>query len=365
MNQRIESIVSKCFSCQISTNTHHTEPAKMTNLPEKPWEIVEADFCGPFPNHEYALVVTDQYSRYPDVEFVRSTSIKPVRKKLKKIFATHGIPKKVQTDNGPPFNSKDFKEFAVETGFQHKTVTPRHPKAQGQVEGFNKLVNKTATIANQEGIDVHEATYDMLQAYRSTPHPAMKETPYELMMNRQVRTKIEHFPTASSPKDKEVRSNDTRYKQQVKQYHDKRHKAKQHKLEVGNAVIVKREKKRKAETPFEPHIYIITGIKGSTIYARRLNDGKTTCRDASRFKRLKTATVNHEDDDETPGDTTPQQIQIPHSCSAQSINKEKTHHTGEVVDQQENVQTTTETQPRRSTRTRTSVFDRHFKDFTR
>ena len=35
---------------------------------------------------------------------------------------------------GPPFNSEDFKEFAVEKGLQHKKVTPRHPKAQGQVE---------------------------------------------------------------------------------------------------------------------------------------------------------------------------------------------------------------------------------------
>ena len=146
----------------------------MTVLPKRPWETVEIDFCGPFPNHEYALVVTDQYSRYPEVEFVQSTSLQPTRRKLKKIFETYGVPKKVQTDNGPPFNSKEFKEFAAETGFQHKTITPRHPKAQGQVEGFNKLVNKSAVIANQESIDVKEATYDILQAYRSTPHPATK-----------------------------------------------------------------------------------------------------------------------------------------------------------------------------------------------
>ena len=131
-------------------------------------------FLRTFPNHEYALVVTDQYSRYPEVEFVQSTSLQPTRRKLKKIFETYGVPKKVQTDNGPPFNSKEFKEFAAETGFQHKTITPRHPKAQGQVEGFNKLVNKSAVIANQESIDVKEATYDILQAYRSTPHPATK-----------------------------------------------------------------------------------------------------------------------------------------------------------------------------------------------
>lgn len=102
---------------------------------------------------------------------------------MKKILATHRIPKTVQSDNGAPFNSGDFKKFAVEMGFQHKKVTPRHPKAQGQVEGFNKLVNKTAAIACAEGIDLHEATYDKPQVYRETPHPATGATPYELLMN--------------------------------------------------------------------------------------------------------------------------------------------------------------------------------------
>ena len=99
------------------------------------------------------------------------------------MFATHGVPQTVQTDNGPPFNSKEFQTLASEMGFSHK-ITPKHPKAQGQVKGFNKLVNKIATIGKKEEIDVREATYDMLQAYRDTPHPATKETPYELMMNR-------------------------------------------------------------------------------------------------------------------------------------------------------------------------------------
>jgi transposase InsO family protein len=101
----------------------------MTELPERPWDIVEMDFCGPFPNGEYALVMTDQYSRCPEVEFVRSTSNRPVQKKLKKIFSTYGVPKRVQTDNGPPFNSSEFQRFADVTGFQHKKITPRHPKA--------------------------------------------------------------------------------------------------------------------------------------------------------------------------------------------------------------------------------------------
>ena len=84
MNNRIETVVSTCFDCQIATNTQHTEPATMTKLPERPWETLEIDFCGPLPSKEYALVITDQYPRYPEVEFVYSTAIKPVRQKMKK-----------------------------------------------------------------------------------------------------------------------------------------------------------------------------------------------------------------------------------------------------------------------------------------
>ena len=34
MNHRIDIVVSTCFDCQIATITQHTEPAKMTKLPE-------------------------------------------------------------------------------------------------------------------------------------------------------------------------------------------------------------------------------------------------------------------------------------------------------------------------------------------
>ena len=90
-------------------------------------------------------------------------------------------------------------------GFKHKKVTPRHPKAQEQVEGFNKLINKTAAIAREERIDFHEATYDMLQAYRETLHPATGTAPYELLMNRKIRTNLDHYPTEKGNNDEEVR----------------------------------------------------------------------------------------------------------------------------------------------------------------
>lgn len=111
------------------------------------------------------------------------------------MFAHHGIPRRVYSDNGPPFNSKEFSDFAEEGGFKHHRVTPLHPRANGQVERFMQLLNKTEQIAHlqgQTGLDRNIAVEDMLMAYRDTPHPATGITPYQAMANRPIRTKLDH-----------------------------------------------------------------------------------------------------------------------------------------------------------------------------
>jgi hypothetical protein len=51
-------------------------------------------------------VVIDTYSKFPEVEIVNSTEAKTCIPKLDTILARYGIPSKIKTDNGPPFNGK-------------------------------------------------------------------------------------------------------------------------------------------------------------------------------------------------------------------------------------------------------------------
>ena len=141
----------------------------------------------------------------------------------------------------------------------------------------------------------------MLQAYRSSPHPATKKTPYELLINREVTTKLDHFPAITHIKDQEVRINDRSYKEKCKEYQDKRQNTKKHTLKIGIAVVARKENKRKAQTPYEPYIYIITHIKGSQIDAKRIKDERTICRDASiKFKPLRHIKVQQDKPDIPP-----------------------------------------------------------------
>ena len=61
------------------------------------------------------------------------TSEKTIEK-LGIIFATHGLPQKIVTDNGPSFTSKEFEDFMQRNGIKHVKSAPYHPSMNGLAE---------------------------------------------------------------------------------------------------------------------------------------------------------------------------------------------------------------------------------------
>lgn len=118
------------------------EPLKMSPLPNGPWERLSADFCGPLSSGDYLFVIIDEYSRYPVVEILRSVSANATIPVLDNVTSMFGIPKVVKTDNGSPFNSKQFAQYAEYIGFEHRKITPHWPRANAQAEAFNKPLMK-------------------------------------------------------------------------------------------------------------------------------------------------------------------------------------------------------------------------------
>ena len=53
---------------------------------------------------------------------------------LRSVFATHGLPCVIVTDNGSSFTSDEFKTFACKNGIKHVTSAPYHPSTNDQAE---------------------------------------------------------------------------------------------------------------------------------------------------------------------------------------------------------------------------------------
>ena len=179
-----------------------------------------------------------------------------------KIFATYGIPRKIQSDNGPPFNSEDFRRFAEEEGFNHETVTPLHPRANGEAESFMRVINKTEQITALQSRGKSEreiAIQETLTAYRSTPHPATGVTPYQAMQNRDIRTKLDYKAPQEQINEIEMKisTRDAEYKRKMTEKKENRN-FRETQLILGDYVLVKQPKRNKWSTAYEPTFYNVT-----------------------------------------------------------------------------------------------------------
>ena len=53
---------------------------------------------------------------------------------LKSVFARHGIPEVVRSDNGPQYAATEFSKFAKEYGFRHRTSSLKYLQSNGLAE---------------------------------------------------------------------------------------------------------------------------------------------------------------------------------------------------------------------------------------
>ena len=162
----------------------------MTDIPKGPWETLHLDFYGPLPSGEYLLVAINRYSRFPEVEILKSTKASVVILKLDKIFATHGIPTIVKTDNGPPFNGEEYSRYLKTLGIKPQFSTPLWPQVNAEVERFMQPLGKALQTARVENRPWQQELNRFLLQYRTTPHMTTSDPPAELLFNKTVKGKL-------------------------------------------------------------------------------------------------------------------------------------------------------------------------------
>ena len=111
IGQDIEDSVEKCPICLTHRNQQQKEPLLPHPVPERPWQKVGSDILT-FQNVDYLLVV-DYYSKYPEIKKIEDKSAGTIMAKMKAIFARHGIPEELMSDN-MPYAGKEFHQFASE-----------------------------------------------------------------------------------------------------------------------------------------------------------------------------------------------------------------------------------------------------------
>ena len=265
----------------------------MTEIPNGPWENLRADLFGPLPSNEYILVVQCLCSRFPAVEIVSSTSAAAAIPAIDKILTNFGIPYKLGSDNGPPFNSRAFTEFADHMGFRHVKVTPYAPWANGTVEHFMRNLGKILRTSNITNQSWKPSLQSFLRLYRATPHCTTGYAPAQLLFNnRQYKTRLPNAKTDTELyQQQQVKENDRKHKETAKEKADKKSYVKSSDLQVGDYALCRQQRKSKITPPYDPIPYVITTINGSQVTAK--NDIRNIKRHITHFKKLKGCVERH------------------------------------------------------------------------
>ena len=100
---------------------------------------------------------------------------------LTEIFARYGIPEKVRSDNGPPFDCAEFTHFAKQWDIELVPTSPKYPQSNGDVE---RAVQTIKNILKKE-----KELQKALLAYRTTPL-RNGYSPAELLMGRRLRSTV-------------------------------------------------------------------------------------------------------------------------------------------------------------------------------
>ena len=108
---------------------------------------------------------------------------KAVISKLKRIFATHGIPVTLISDNGKQFASEEFEQFMKGYDIIHATSSPGHPQGNGLVERAVQSAKSLLEKTKHDGSDL----YLNLLNLRNIPRMKALGSPAQRLMSRSTR----------------------------------------------------------------------------------------------------------------------------------------------------------------------------------
>ena len=161
----------------------------MSSLPRAPCTELSMYF-GQVSLNQFLFIIIDEYSRFPFVGIVNSTSGHPVMLKLDSILTLRGIPEVIKSDNGPPFNGKNFHQYAMFMGFRHKKITTLWLKANSEVEHSMRTVNKVVKVGIAQNLSRSQELRNFLLAYCATPHSTTRLSPATLLFGTPIRSKL-------------------------------------------------------------------------------------------------------------------------------------------------------------------------------
>ncbi|KAM0867188.1 hypothetical protein ACQ4PT_042180 [Festuca glaucescens] len=140
-------IIKSCEACQFHAKQIHQPTQGLQTIPLSwPFAVWGLDILGPFPcalgGYRFLFVAVDRFTKWVEVEVVRTIPARSAVKFIKGLVCRFGIPNRIITDNGSQFTSGLLKSYCADIGTKTCYASIAHPRSNGQAERANAEVLK-------------------------------------------------------------------------------------------------------------------------------------------------------------------------------------------------------------------------------
>ena len=194
MDAQVKQICQTCPSCQLTKKGALAKATISTwTVDERPWQTVHVDITMlyrglPADSISSALVLVDRFTRYCVLIPCKHALTAPeVISLLEQHFFCHyGIPERIISDNGPPFNSTLWDQVLELLGTRKGHTTVYRPQENGLVERMNRTVKSVLSTMVEDlqlkGIDnVLSLLPWVMWSINSTENGTLGMSPFEAL----------------------------------------------------------------------------------------------------------------------------------------------------------------------------------------
>ena len=134
-------------------------------------------------------MICDYCSKFPFL-YRAKTSFWSLRDRLIDLFSIEGYPDEIVSDNGPPFQSKEFAKFLSGLGIKHTTSSPGYPHSYGFIERHIQTVkNMLSKSSNTRSFQ--EVLEDLRTTHIGTGLPSPAEILHGMNLTTRVQAEID------------------------------------------------------------------------------------------------------------------------------------------------------------------------------
>lgn len=288
MTTDVENWVKSCKTCAVNGRPEKPPPMQRMFAPKTVWETIALDFNGPYARFGgiSILVIIDYRSRYAIAKPVKSTNFESTRKILDDVFNREGFPLAIKSDNGPPFNGEDYKNYCRERGIQTVFSTPFFPQQNGLVENFMKVVNKAMSTALSNVSSFNDELQAAVNAHNSSAHTVTRMAPEEVLSGRRIRRGLPLMNPGKVDIDEQLlNKRDAEAKLHSKAVADVRRGARPCKVSPGDIVILERQSKAKGDARFDERRHTVVQQNNGSLLLSDVN-GQLLRRHVTQTKKV-------------------------------------------------------------------------------